>query len=124
MHGRDGMDEVSTGAVTDTVEVLDGVVRTARSTRRPSASPPRRTGSSPAAMRPTTPTCCARCSAGRAGPARDVVVLNAAAAISWPGGPTTLEAAVTVAEASIDEGAARERSTPSSPRPGAWAARA
>ena len=41
VHGRDGMDEVSTGAVSDTVAVIDGGGDAAApSTRRRSASPP------------------------------------------------------------------------------------
>ena len=57
----------------------------------------------------TTPPCCARCSAARAGPARDVVVLNAAAAIWVAGAADTLADALPMAEASIDDGAGAER---------------
>ncbi len=47
--------------------------------------------------------------AGEPGPARDVVELNAAAAIWLAGAADTLEDALPLAVASIDEGAAAER---------------
>ena len=46
---------------------------------------------------------------GEPGPARDVVVLNAAAALWVAGAAPDLEGGVTAARASVDEGAARER---------------
>ena len=57
-----------------------------------------------------TPRCCGACWAARAGPARDVVVLNAAAAIWLAGGaPEPGRRPCPLAEESIDVGAARER---------------
>jgi len=109
VHGRDGMDEVSTGAVSDTVVVIDGAVGT--STIDPAAlgfaAPPEGViaGGDPAHNADVLRAVLG----GGAGPERDVVVLNAAAAIHVAGRAETLEEAVTAAAASIDEGAARER---------------
>ncbi len=62
VHGRDGMDEVSTGAVSDVIAVQGpAVARQPHRSRSRSASRPPRTGTSPAATRPTTPRCCAPC---------------------------------------------------------------
>jgi anthranilate phosphoribosyltransferase len=109
VHGRDGMDEVSTGAVSDTVAVLDGAV--SRGTIDPDElgfpAPPNGviSGGDPAHNAEVLK----RVLAGEKGHERDVVVLNAAAAIHVAGRTETLPVAVEVAEASIDEGAARER---------------
>jgi anthranilate phosphoribosyltransferase len=46
---------------------------------------------------------------GEKGPARDIVVLNAAAAISAGGKAETLADAIPLAEESLDSGAALER---------------
>ena len=109
VRGRDGMDEVSTGAVSDTVEVIDGAVRT--STIDPAAlgfAAPQDgviAGGDPAHNADVLRAVLG----GAPGPERDVVVLNAAAAIHVAGRAESLEEAVTAARASIDEGAARER---------------
>nr|WP_217915638.1 anthranilate phosphoribosyltransferase [Miltoncostaea marina] len=109
VRGRDGMDEVSSAAVTDVVAVDDGEVR--RSTIDPAAlgvtapADGELAGGDPAhnaeVLRGVL--------GGRRGPARDVVVLNAAAAIWLAGVADGLEPAMALAEASIDEGAARDR---------------
>lgn len=107
--GRDGMDEVSTGAVSDTVSVADGVIR--RGTIDPAAlgftAPPNGliSGGDPSHNAEVL----RKVLHGAAGAERDVVVLNAAAAIHVAGLADTLEQAVGLAERSIDEGAARER---------------
>lgn len=109
VHGRDGMDEVSTGAVSDTVAVIDGAVT--RGTIDPGelgfAAPPNGviSGGDPAHNAEVLRSVLG----GAAGHERDVVVLNAAAAIHVAGRAQTLAEAVEVAERSIDEGAARER---------------
>jgi anthranilate phosphoribosyltransferase len=109
VRGRDGMDEMSTGAVNDVVHV-DGR-EVAATTVDPAAlgfAPPRDgeiEGGGPAENAEVL----RRVLAGQRGPARDVVVLNAAAAIWLAGGADDLEGAVPAAEESIDAGAARER---------------
>ncbi len=109
VRGRDGMDEMSTGAVNDVVDV-DGR-EVAATTVDPAAlgfAPPRDgdiEGADPAGNAEVL----RRVLGGERGPARDVVVLNAAAAIWLAGGAPDLEGAVPAAEESIDVGAARER---------------
>ncbi len=109
VHGRDGLDEVSTGAITDVAEVADGRVRT--STIDPAAlgfAPPAESalaGGDPAFNAQVLRSVLG----GAPGGARDVVVINAAAAIWVAGAAPTLAAALPKAEASIDGGAADER---------------
>jgi anthranilate phosphoribosyltransferase len=107
--GRDGMDEVSSGAVSDTVEMdADGVRAGEIDPAALGVAPPADgdiAGGDPAhnadVLRAVLD--------GAAGAPRDVVVLNAAAAIWLAGRADSLDAALPLAEASIDEGAARER---------------
>jgi anthranilate phosphoribosyltransferase len=107
--GRDGLDEVSSGAITDVVAVEGD--RVLASTIDPAAlgfSPP-----APGAIAGGDPEHNARVLrsvlGGSPGPARDVVTLNAAAAIWVAGRAPSLEEALPIARASIDEGAAAER---------------
>ena len=68
VHGRDGMDELSTAAVSDVVEVSGRRSRACDHRSRPSSGfGPPRTATSRAATRPTTPRCCARCWRARRG---------------------------------------------------------
>lgn len=109
VSGRDGMDELSTAALNDVVEVRDGDVRQA--VIDPAdlgfAPPPvsALVGGDPrenaATMR--------RLLAGEPGPARDIVILNAAAALWVAGAADDLAAGIPLAAASIDGGAARDR---------------
>lgn len=109
VHGRDGLDEVSTGAITDVAEVAGGRVRT--SEIDPVAlgfAPPDEAslaGGDPAHNAEVLRAVLG----GAGGAARDVVVVNAAAAIWVAGAAPTLADALPLAEASIDEGAAAER---------------
>ena len=105
----DGIDELSVASRTRVIEVADGgteewFVETvgARS------SSPRRSRRSRAASPPTTPRSSGRCSMGRPGPARDVSVLNAGAAIYVAGGAADLRQGVARATEAIDSGAARD----------------
>jgi anthranilate phosphoribosyltransferase len=109
VSSRDGMDELSTGAVSDVVELTGGAVRAGEVD--PAAlglapgDPDALAGGGPeenaAVLRAVL--------AGEGGPAADVVILNAAAAVWVAGAAATLAAALPLAEASIREGAARER---------------
>lgn len=109
VRGRDGMDEVSSAAVSDVVAV-DGATVTS-SEIDPAAlgiAPPVNgalIGGDPAHNADVL----RRVLDGERGAARDVVVLNAAAAIWLAGGAETLDAALPIAEASIDGGDARAR---------------
>ena len=84
-----------------------------RAAAQPTRSPPRTWGSRapsprrcPAARRTSTPQTTRRIFAGEPGPARDVAVLNAGAAIYVSGTVDSLEAGVRAAEAAIDDGRA------------------
>lgn len=109
VRGRDGMDELSTAAVSDVVHV-DGD-RVTTSAIDPAAlgfAPPADgaiAGGDPAANAEVLRAVLG----GAAGPARDVVVLNAAAALWLAGVAPDLDAGLAGASASIDSGAAAER---------------
>jgi anthranilate phosphoribosyltransferase len=109
VSSRDGLDELSTGAVTDVVELADGAVR--ESEVDPSAlgfAPPgleALVGGEPAENAVTLRAVLS----GDGGAAREIVVLNAGAALWLAGAAQSLEEALPVAEQSIASGAARER---------------
>ena len=110
VHGRDGMDEVSTGAITDVVAVQGTAVRASiidPDRARLSARP--RTARSPAATPPTTRPCCAPCWRASPGPRATWWSSTPPRRSGWPGRADTLEDAIPLAVASIDDG----------PRPGA-----
>ena len=109
VSGRDRMDEISTGALTDVMDVEGPVVRaTVVDPADLGFAPPRDgeiAGGDPAHNAAIVESVLG----GTRGPARDVVVLNAAAAIWLAGRAPSLAAGIPVAEESIDSGAARER---------------
>ena len=109
VSGRDGMDEMSTGAVNDLVEVAGGGVRTAAVDPVELGFEPPEDGAIAGGDPAQNAEVLRGVLAGRPGPARDVVLLNAAAAIWLADGAPTLADAVAVARESIDDGAARER---------------
>jgi anthranilate phosphoribosyltransferase len=102
----DGLDELSTSGATRVVEVDDGRLRSY-------AVEPEEVGLERSAYEDVTggpPDANARTArrilAGEAGPARDLAVLNAGAAIYAAGRTDGLESGVRAAEAAIDSGAA------------------
>lgn len=102
VHGRDGMDEITTTSETDVWEVTAGV-------RRLTLSPedfgvPR---ASLADLRLESLAAANSVLAGDRGPARDLVLVNAAAALVTAGRADEWKAGVAMAEESIDSGAAR-----------------
>jgi anthranilate phosphoribosyltransferase len=109
----DGLDEMSTAGRTQVVEVTGEEAGEARMDRwtvepadvglqpDPAGLPP---GGTPAQNAQTT----RRILAGEPGPARDLAVLNAGAAVYVGGRAETLEAGVRRAEEAIDSGAAAE----------------
>lgn len=107
--GRDGMDELSTAAVSDVVEVAEGEVRswTVDPAELGFDPPP------PGAIDGGDPGENAEVTRavldGARGAARDVVELNAAAAIMVAGLAEDMAGGVAAARESIDSGAARER---------------
>jgi anthranilate phosphoribosyltransferase len=106
--GEDGLDELSLGARTRVVEVRDGTTDEwfveASEYGLETAAPADVQGGSPEENAATT----RRVLAGEPGPARDLVLLNAGAAIFVGGGADDLHAGIEAAAESIDSGAARE----------------
>ncbi|MEQ8833363.1 MAG: anthranilate phosphoribosyltransferase [Miltoncostaeaceae bacterium] len=109
VRGRDGLDELSTGAVNDVLGVGDGQVRATE-------IDPADFGFAPPAdahIAGGDPGDNARITRavldGVPGPARDLVVLNAGAAVWVAGGADDLAGGIARAQESIDEGAAAER---------------
>jgi anthranilate phosphoribosyltransferase len=106
VSGEDGVDELSISAPTQVVEVIDGELRRYNVTpeevgleRSPEQSVP---GGDPHQNADTT----RRIFGGERGPARDLAVLNAGAAIYAGGGAGSLSEGVEAAQAAIDSGAA------------------
>jgi anthranilate phosphoribosyltransferase len=110
VHGAGGLDELSTLGETRVTELKDGALETYELV-------PEDVGlsraSGPEAIQGATPEENARLLAeildGKHGPARDIVVLNAAAAVAAASLADTIEAGVAVAAESIDSGAAAEK---------------
>jgi anthranilate phosphoribosyltransferase len=108
VRAADGVDEISVAAPTRVIEVKEG--GTEEWFVQPEelgvaiADLERIGGGTPSENAATVE----RVLAGEAGPARDVVLLNAGAAIMVGGGAEDLAGAVERAQASIDSGAARE----------------
>jgi anthranilate phosphoribosyltransferase len=109
VHGRDGLDEVSTGAVTDVAEVAGGRVSTATIDPAQLGFTPPAEGAIAGGDPEFNAGVLRSVLGGAGGPARDVVVLNAAAAIWVAGAAPTLADALPMAEASIDDGSATAR---------------
>ena len=109
VHGHDGLDEISVCAPTRVSELRDGAVRTY------DLDPARFFGdaSDPAALRGGDPVHNAALLQGvlkgESGPRRNVVLLNAAAALVAAGRAPDLAAGLAAAAQSIDSGAARDK---------------
>ena len=82
VHGDDGLDEITTTASTRVTELKDGkITRVRGDARRMPACRRRRSPTSRAAMPRSTPRAIRELLAGEHGPFRDIVVLNAGAAL-------------------------------------------
>lgn len=109
VHAQDGLDEISIGAETDVAELKDGVIRSYRLepeafglARAPlEAIRVKDPGESLAIVRGVL--------ANRPGPARDIVLLNAGAAIYAAGRADSMEEGVARADAAISSGEAQRR---------------
>jgi len=106
VSSADGLDEMSTSGTTRVVEVNDSDVHAyevaPEDVGLARAEPAALTGGTPDVNAETT----RRILAGEHGPARDVAVLNAGAAIYVSGTVSSLEEGVRAAEAAIDDGRA------------------
>ena len=109
MHGNDGLDEITTTTTTRVSEFVDGDVRTysldPTELGIPKAQPADLIGGTPEENAVTI----VRLFNGEGGPKRDIVVLNAAAAIVAGGKAGDLEEGLTLAGESIDSGKALEK---------------
>ena len=108
--GRDGLDEVSIAAPTDVVEVVDGGVR--HFTLDPAElgyEPPADLASLGGGEPQTNADTLRRAVGGVPGPARDLVVINAAAALWLAGRAADMDEGRAVAEEVIGTGAAADR---------------
>jgi anthranilate phosphoribosyltransferase len=107
VHGADGMDELSTTGSSQVVELKDGKIASFEVHPSDAGLPL----SSPADLQGGSPEDCALAMRalldGKRGAFRDIVLLNAAAAFIVAGRATGLKEGVALAEASIDEGRAR-----------------
>jgi anthranilate phosphoribosyltransferase len=107
VSSEDGLDELSICAPTRVVEVVDGEIR--RYTVAPEEVSLSRTSDPIPGGDPTENAEIARrILAGEPGPARDLAVLNAGAAIYAGGGTNSLDAGVRAAEEAIDGGTAAD----------------
>lgn len=106
VHGHDGMDEITVCAPTRISELCDGMVRTydfsAADIFGGWANPADLAGGDPAANAAILRDVLA----GTPGPKRDIVLINAAAALTAAGRATDIKAGVRLAAAAIDSGQA------------------
>ena len=107
VHGSDGLDELTTTGRSHVAELIDGRVRTFELTPEaiglPCARPEDLKGGDPE----TNAAAIRALLAGKAGPFRDVVLLNSAAALVVAGRADTLGAAAAMAAEAIDAGRAQ-----------------
>lgn len=109
VHARDGLDEISISEITDIAELKDGVIH--RYGIQPEDFGLRRADL--ASIQVSDPSASLAMLRGvladRAGPPRDIVVLNAGAAIYAAGQASTLAEGLTRADAAISSGEAERR---------------
>ncbi|MDZ7832719.1 MAG: anthranilate phosphoribosyltransferase [Desulfobacterales bacterium] len=109
VHGHDGLDEISVCAPTRISELNDGRIQTydisPEQFFREPAEPEALAGGDPAENADIT----LKILGGEKGPCRDVVLINAAAALVAAGKAEKLSDGITVAEHAIDSGAARDK---------------
>ena len=106
VHGHDGLDEISVCASTRVAELADGQIRTYDISPEPffgeAADPNELVGGDPARNAEITRSVLA----GEKGPRRNVILLNAAAALVAADKATDISAGIRMAEEAIDSGAA------------------
>jgi anthranilate phosphoribosyltransferase len=107
VSSEDGLDELSISAATHVVEVRDGDIRryevTPEEVGLPRSEPDQIPGGDPAENAEITRSIFG----GASGPARDLALLNAGAAIYAGGGAGTLTEGVRAAERAVDDGGAQ-----------------
>jgi len=109
VHGHDGLDEISVCAPTRVTELAEGMIRTydlhPQQFFGDLAAPDDLKGGDPQTNADITRAVLN----GERGPCRNVVVLNAAAALVAAGRATDLGEGIPMAETALDSGAARQK---------------
>lgn len=106
VHGHDGLDELTTTGVTDVAELKDGKVRLLEITPADAGLQPAKLSDLKGGDAKTNAAAIEAVLAGSRGPFRDIVLLNAAAALIVGGKAETLTDGVALAIHSIESGAA------------------
>ena len=109
VHGRDGLDEMSVCGPTLVCELVEGCLRQYEVTPQEVGLAVSETASLVGGTPEENAVALREVLAGRPGPQRDIVLLNAAAGLVAFGKASTLAEGVALAAEAIDSGAARER---------------
>ncbi len=109
VHGMDGLDEISNTAVTKISEVRDGKVRTYAVRPEDFGMPKATLADLQGGDAQENARIIRQILDGGKGPKRDIVLLNAGAAIAAGGGVQEIREGILLAQKSIDSGAAREK---------------
>ena len=106
VHGHDGLDELTTTGSTDIAELKDGKINVLEVTPADAGLPPAKLTDLKGGDAQTNAAAIRDVLAGKAGPFRDIVLLNAAAALIVGDRATSLTHGVALAATAIDSGAA------------------
>jgi len=109
VHGGDGLDELTTTTVSDVAELRDGTVRRFQVTPEDAGVDRARPEDLRGGDAQENAVALRAMLGGRSGPYRDIVVLNAAAALVVAGRADSLADGASLARRSIDSGAATAR---------------
>ena len=106
VHGSDGMDEITVTGPTQFAEVRDGAVRTGSLEPADFGLPTAALSEIAGGSTSANASIIRAVLAGRRGPARDIVIMNASAVLRMAGRAGDWRDAATIAAAAIDSGAA------------------
>jgi anthranilate phosphoribosyltransferase len=107
VHGHDGMDELTTTGATDVAELKNGKIRIFEVTPADAGLPPAKSADLKGSDAKINAAAIRDVLAGKKGPFRDIVILNAAAALIVGGKAANLIDGVAMAAHSIESGAAK-----------------
>ena len=107
VHGHDGLDELTTTGATDVAELKDGKITVFEVTPADAGLQPAKLSDLKGGDAETNSKAIRDVLAGKPGPFRDIVLLNAAAALIVGGKATSLTDGVALATHAIESGAAR-----------------
>jgi len=108
VHGEDGLDEISTISATQITELKDGEIRSYTLHPEDVGLPRATLAKLVVEGTPDAAAAVRSVLSGDEGPRRDIVILNAGAAIMVSGAATDLQAGIEKARESIDSGAAQQ----------------